>query len=49
MRTDGGHCRESTGTEPVVLKAVPIRVTGAAFSGLTPWANFSCASKLIGA
>ena len=33
MRTDGVHCRESDGTEPVVLKLVP--VTGAAFSGVT--------------
>ena len=33
MRTDGVHCRESTGTRPVVLKVVP--ATGAAFSGFT--------------
>ena len=31
LRTDGVHCRESTGTGPVVLKAVP--VMGAAFAG----------------
>ena len=24
MRTDGVHCRESAGTEPVVLKVVPV-------------------------
>ena len=33
LRTDGVHCRQSAGTGPVVLKAVP--VTGAAFSGFT--------------
>ena len=33
LRADGVHCRESTGTGPVVLKAVP--VTGAAFSGFS--------------
>ena len=33
LRTDGVHCRESTGTGPVVPKKVP--VTGAAFSGVT--------------
>ena len=33
LRTDGVHCRESTGTGPVVLKVV--RVTSAAFSGFT--------------
>ena len=31
MRTDGGHCQESAGTGPVVLKVV--RVTGVAFAG----------------
>ena len=34
IATDGAHCRESTGTGPVVLKAVPV-MTGAAFSGFT--------------
>ena len=33
LRADGVHCRESSGTRPVVLKVVP--VTGAAFSGFT--------------
>ena len=33
LRTDGVHCRESTGTGPVNLKVVP--VTGAALSGIT--------------
>ena len=33
MRTDGVHCRESTGTATVVLKVV--RVTGASFLGIT--------------
>ena len=33
MRTDGINCRESAGTEPVVLELVPM--TGAAFSGVT--------------
>ena len=32
---DGVHCRESAGTEPVVVKEVP--VTGAAFA--SPWTN----------
>ena len=31
MRTDGVHCRESTGAGPVVLKVVP--VIGAALAG----------------
>ena len=31
LRTDGVHCRESAGTEPVALKVVP--VTGAARTG----------------
>ena len=31
LRTDGVHCRESTGTGQVVLKVVPIK--GAAFAG----------------
>ena len=31
MRTDGVHCRESTGTGPVVLKVVP--VTAAVLAG----------------
>ena len=31
LRIDGVHCRESDGTEPVVLKVVP--VTGAALAG----------------
>ena len=31
LRTDGVHCRESAGTDPVVIKVVP--VTGAAFAG----------------
>ena len=35
MLTDGVHCRESTGTGPVVLKVVP--ATGAAFA--SPWTN----------
>ena len=33
LRTDGVHCRECVGTEPVVLSVVP--VTGAVFSGIT--------------
>ena len=33
LRTDGVHCRESAGTEPVILEIIP--VTGAAFSGFT--------------
>ena len=33
LRTVGVHCRESTGTGPVLLKVV--RVTSAAFSGFT--------------
>ena len=33
LRIDGVHCRESAGTEPVVLKVVP--VTGVAVAGLT--------------
>ena len=33
MRTDGVHCRESTGTGPALLKVVP--VTGASFLGMT--------------
>ena len=33
LPTDGVHCRESVGTGPAVLKAVP--VTGADFSGIT--------------
>ena len=33
LRTDGVHCRESVGTEPVVPKVV--RVTAAAFA--SPW------------
>ena len=32
--TDGVHCQESAGTEPVVLKFVPV-TTDAAFSGIT--------------
>ena len=31
VRTDGVHCRESTGTRPVVLKVVPVAM-GAVFS-----------------
>ena len=31
VRADGGHCRESAGTGPVVLKVVP--VMGGAFAG----------------
>ena len=41
MRTDGVHCRESAGSGPEALKAVP--VTGAAFSGIT-MDQFLCAS-----
>ena len=37
LRTDGVYCQESAGTGPVVLKA--LRVTSAAFSGFTMWAN----------
>ena len=33
LRTDGLHCRKSAGTEPAMLKVVP--VTGAAFSAVT--------------
>ena len=33
LRTDGVHCRESTGTGPAVLKIVP--VTGAAILQVT--------------
>ena len=33
LRTDGIQCREFAGTQPVVLKVVP--VTGATFSGTT--------------
>ena len=36
LRIDGVHCRESAGTEPVVLKVV--RVTGAAFAS-PRWTN----------
>ena len=35
LRTDGFHCRESTGAGPEVLKLVPVILTGAAFSGFT--------------
>ena len=38
------HCQESAGTGPVVLNVVP--VTGAAFSGLSPWTNL-CAPFLF--
>ena len=41
LRTDGVHSRESAGTEPVVLKVVP--VTGAAFLGV-PTDQLMCAS-----
>ena len=41
MRTYGVHCRESAGTQPLVLKVVP--VTGAAFSGII-MDHFICAS-----
>ena len=37
LRTDGVHCRESTGTGRVNLKVVP--VTGADFFGLSTWTN----------
>ena len=45
LRADGVHHRESTGTWPVVLKAVS--VTGAAISGFTMGANFSCAPLFV--
>ena len=41
LRTDGVHCRESTGAGPVVLKGVP--VTCAAFWGIII-IHFLCAS-----
>ena len=44
MRTDCFHCRESTGTEPVVLKVV--RVTDAAFSDVT-MDQLMCASFFL--
>ena len=39
---DHTYCRESAGTEPVVLKVVP--VTGAVFSGITMDHFFVCLS-----
>ena len=43
LRTDGVHCRESAGADPVVLKVV--RITGAAvFSGITTMDGFLYAS-----
>ena len=35
LRTDGVHCRESTGTEPVNLKIVP----NGCCLGRSPWTN----------
>ena len=41
LRTDGVHCRESAGTEPVVLKV--LLITGVTLSGFT-MGQFLCAS-----
>ena len=41
FRADGIHCRESSGTAPIVLKVA--RVTGAALSGITT-DQFICSS-----
>ena len=37
LRTDGINCRESAGTGPVILKAVPVR--GTAFASPTDYRN----------
>ena len=40
LSTDGVHCRDSTGTGPVVLKVIP--ATGTAFA--SPWDQIMCGS-----
>ena len=40
LRTDGVHCRDSTGTGPVVLKVVP----NGCCLGRSPWDQLICAS-----
>ena len=47
LRTDGVYCRESAGTEPVLLVLKVVPVMGAAFSGI-PMDQFLCVSLFPG-